>query len=493
MKTLFNKTLSVITIICVMLSMLAFNSFAAAGSSSIAFNKSVKIGEKLSVTIRFSYSQTISGIVGYVKYDADILEYTSDDDNQQNLITAGSIKVIPADAGTTISMKLEFKAIAAGSSTISLESITFDDNVSPTETVMPGSSATVTVTNPSATASANANLSSMRVSAGTLTPEFSKDVTTYSVTIPNDVTELLVNVRTEDRKATAKVEGSKDMKVGSNKRVLVVTAENGNQKRYTINITRLDAAGQIPDTPNIPDEPTKTEVVADGQTMYIEENFSPDIVPEGFNVDIYVFNGKEFPCITDNSIVMLYLTMPDGSGGGFYVVNKDASFSKMTVITVGGVNYFIMPADEKKIPVGYNKTEITVGEQSVTAYKSEDAKLSDFVLIYAKGPASYTGLYRLDMAEMTIQRAEGIDFAYQNESDQQINSDNIIANINNLSTNGKIVAITIVAIIVLLIAAIIILIVKIATSGKNKEDDKELDDTALLGFDFVTIDDREEK
>ena len=166
----------------------------------------------------------------------------------------------------------------------------------------------------------------------------------------------------------------------------------------------------------------------------------------------------------------------------------------MTVITVGGANYFIMPADEKKIPVGYTETQITVGEQTVTAYKSEDATLSDFVLVYAKGPFSYTGLYRFDTTEMTIQRATGIDLVYQDELEEEIPSDDILANINNLSTNGKIVAITIVAIIVLLIAAIAVLIVKIATSGKSKEDnEEELDDTGLLGFDFVTMDDREEK
>ena len=490
MNKIVKKVIIFATILCVMVSGLIFT--VSAASSSLSFSKnSIAIGEILTVTASFSNASAMYALEGYITYDPDVIQFVSGENC--NKLIDGKVKIVMQSAGkTSLKESVQFKTISAGSCKVALENLVYVDS-NDVEQTLSGSAATLTVTNPSATASSNANLTSMKVSAGTLTPAFSKDVTTYSVTIPNDVTELLVNVRTEDRKATATVEGSKDMKVGNNKRVLVVTAENGNQKRYTINVTRLDAAGQVPDAPDTTDEPIKTEVVADGQTMYIEENFSPDIIPSGFALNVYIYNSVEVPSITDNNIVMLYLTMPDGSGGGFYVVNKDASFSKMTIITIGGANYFIMPADEKKIPVGYNKTEITVGEQSVTAYKSEDAKLSDFVLIYAKGPASYTGLYRLDTAEMTIQRAEGIDFAYQNESDQQINSDNIIANINNLSTNGKIVAITIVAIIVLLIAAIIILIVKIATSGKNKEDDKELDDTALLGFDFVTIDDREEK
>ncbi|MBO5873093.1 MAG: cadherin-like beta sandwich domain-containing protein [Clostridia bacterium] len=479
------------TILCIMVSGLVFT--ASAASSSLSFSKnSIAIGETLTVTASFSNASAMYALEGYITYDPDVIQFVSGENC--NKLIDGKVKIVMQSAGkTSLKESVQFKSLAAGSCKIALENLLYVDS-NDVEQTLSGSAATLTVTNPSATASSNANLASMRVSAGELNPAFSKDVTTYSVTIPNDVTELLVNVRTEDRKATATVEGSKDMKVGSNKRVLVVTAENGNQKRYTINITRLDATGQVPDTPDTPDEPTKTEVVADGQTMYIEENFSPDIIPSGFTLNVYIYNGVEVPSITDNNIVMLYLTMPDGSGGGFYVVNKDASFSKMTVLTLGGVNYFIMPAEEKKIPVGYTETEITVNEQSVTVYKSEDAKLSDFVLIYAKGPSSYTGLYRLDTAEMTIQRAEGIDFVYQDELNEQVPSDDILANINNLSTNGRIVAITIVAIIVLLIAAIVILIVKIATSGKNKEDnEEELDDTGLLGFDFVTMDDREEK
>jgi FtsZ-interacting cell division protein ZipA len=69
-----------------------------------------------------------------------------------------------------------------------------------------------------------------------------------------------------------------------------------------------------------------------------------------------------------------------------------------------------------------------------------------------------------------------------------------------LTTDGKIVAGSILAIILLLIAAIIILIIKIATAGSEKKVKKEKkskkekkakveaeDDLAAVGFEYVTV------
>lgn len=89
--------------------------------------------------------------------------------------------------------------------------------------------------------STNANLSTLGV-----TPKeydfsgFSKDKTSYSVTVPNDVDSLKVAYKTADSKATVKVTGNTNLEVGTNNIKVVVTAEDGKTtKTYTIKVTKL--------------------------------------------------------------------------------------------------------------------------------------------------------------------------------------------------------------------------------------------------------------
>ena len=102
--------------------------------------------------------------------------------------------------------------------------------------------------NTTTTKSSNANLSTLGV-----TPKeydfsgFSKNKTSYSVTVPSDVDSLKVVYKTEDSKAKVKVSGNSGFDVGSNNNIkVVVTAENGNSKTYTIKVTKLATEEEKP-------------------------------------------------------------------------------------------------------------------------------------------------------------------------------------------------------------------------------------------------------
>ena len=83
--------------------------------------------------------------------------------------------------------------------------------------------------------SSNANLASLTIGSGTLTPRFSKSTTTYAVTLEDDVTSLTVNAKAEDSKATVDISGNTNLKEGRNPITILVTAEDGTTKTYTIN------------------------------------------------------------------------------------------------------------------------------------------------------------------------------------------------------------------------------------------------------------------
>lgn len=81
-------------------------------------------------------------------------------------------------------------------------------------------------------------MSALTVKEGAITPEFSKDVKEYTLTVPNEVTELNITATPTDSKATVSVEGNKELKEGENAITVTVKAEDGTTTNYVIKVTR---------------------------------------------------------------------------------------------------------------------------------------------------------------------------------------------------------------------------------------------------------------
>ena len=87
--------------------------------------------------------------------------------------------------------------------------------------------------------SKNNNLSSIKLSTGTLSPSFSSGRTTYNVSVPFEVSSIKVEATAEDNKAKVSVSGGSSLKAGKVTNVTIkVTAENGSVKTYTVKVTR---------------------------------------------------------------------------------------------------------------------------------------------------------------------------------------------------------------------------------------------------------------
>ena len=65
-------------------------------------------------------------------------------------------------------------------------------------------------------------------------PEFSSSVKEYTLTVPNEITEVSVAGTTKDSKATYSVEGNKELQVGENEVKVIVKAEDGTTTTYKI-------------------------------------------------------------------------------------------------------------------------------------------------------------------------------------------------------------------------------------------------------------------
>ncbi len=94
----------------------------------------------------------------------------------------------------------------------------------------------------------NADLQELEVSEGTLSPEFEAGTTSYEVSVGNEVEDMQVTPTVADKTATVTVNGSEvtsgeasesiPLEVGENKITIEVTAQNGDENRYTVTVDR---------------------------------------------------------------------------------------------------------------------------------------------------------------------------------------------------------------------------------------------------------------
>ena len=94
----------------------------------------------------------------------------------------------------------------------------------------------------------NNNLSALSISAGALVPAFAASTTSYDVAAPNATASTTVTATVADSAATLTINGlpatsgvasaSIPLAIGANAIPVVVTAQNGTPKTYTITITR---------------------------------------------------------------------------------------------------------------------------------------------------------------------------------------------------------------------------------------------------------------
>ena len=308
-----NKKISLL-LIFIMIFTLVFSSstvaFAANASLSVSGGGTYTKGS--TVTINYTYSaSSIGGGTSSVTYDSSVLEYVSCSGGIAPGSAAGvfSVQIGDGNDHKSISVSLTFKAIGAGSSTVSISTsdlIDYDGN--PLD--FPSSSTNVTVTNPEPTVSSNANLSSLYVSAGSLSPAFSAGRTSYTVYVDNDETVCLISAEPQDSDATIDVTGSKNLIIGRNVRSVIVTAPSGKTKTYTITIYREDGEsnGDEKDDPSKPEDEDEKDVVEEivttiGKEEYIiQEDIKSEDVPEDFRLVVGKYEGKDIPLIKDNDL-----------------------------------------------------------------------------------------------------------------------------------------------------------------------------------------------
>jgi len=472
MKKILKSSLSFLCILTLVISLFTFTTFAA--GSSIGLSKSsVTVGNEVKATITFNPGEAMYAVQGIINYNSSVLEYKSGTASGG----AGTLELVESPSGeTSISYTLTFKAIAAGSCTISLADCRYATAGAngAEEKALAGSSVNVSVKD--VTLSSNANLKSLRLSAGSLSPAFSPSVTTYSVTVENAVTVCKISAVAADSSAKVQVTGSSNLKIGTNTRTVIVTAPNGSQNTYTINITRNE----------VDENAAKLITDVDGVEHTVATDISSVTMFNGFTASTADYNGVQVGIATDanNIYKIYYLKAADSDVLVPYTYNEETQvFEKIVYFTQGEYSYIVeeFPA-ELVLPENYYITNAKINDLDLNCYA--DSNNADFYYLYAFNGEDF-GFYRYDVKESNFQRFPELEnLKAENDMEKEL-PDSIWGRFKMLSTNAKVVIILLAAVLLLGFVLIIMLIIRFFVNLIAHKKDKQMDE---LGFDDVRID-----
>lgn len=143
-------------------------------------------------------------------------------------------------------------------------------------------------TSGSSTKSSDATLSDLGIKPNDF-KGFKSGTTSYKTTVPEDVAEVEVYAKTTSSKATVTGTGKKKLEKGTNKVEVIVTAENGTKKTYTIEITREGKNEETATTAQAEETTVANENIGDGlSSLKIEDlKIEPD-----FKTNIYEYRVK---------------------------------------------------------------------------------------------------------------------------------------------------------------------------------------------------------
>lgn len=221
----FKKILGLVTVLMLALVILPTSVFAAGSYVVSASAKTITVGKTATLTIT---AKECAGQFTVTSSNPSVATV-----NKSSLWIDGSHE--------NASSKVTIKAVATGTTTITIN----PKNVSDQQYNLITTPKTITITvkkaeantnNTTVAKSSDATLKSMTTDLVDLA--FNKNTTNYTVNVNKTVTSLGLKAAANSSKATVKITGDEGFVVGENTVKVVVTAENGTTKTYTIKVVK---------------------------------------------------------------------------------------------------------------------------------------------------------------------------------------------------------------------------------------------------------------
>lgn len=375
------KLFSLLITICLLL--IPFKVFASSASISVSGSSSVVVGSNVTITVKLSSSTAIGSWEYLINYDSSMLK-----------LVEGKTKVVDytQEAGGIKSKTytLKFKALKSGNAKVSVGSYeVYAYNDESLMSVSAGSKTVKIITQEQleASYSKNNNLSNITVEGYEISPEFKSDILEYKVDLPSNVESIEVGAKLADSKAKVSGTGTISVTEGENKIELVVTAENGSTKTYTLVANVVDQ------------NPINVEV--DGKNYTVVKRLSSLDKPELFADTTIKIGDGEIPAFYSDATKITLVGLKDSEGNISLFIYKDGEYFEYRELKFSNITLLLMDNNEQLDY--YKKSTVSIGDKEYDCMKVSDS--SEFVLFY--GMNMVTGkeeYYVYDSIDQTLQR-----------------------------------------------------------------------------------------
>ena len=381
---------------------------AASNNLSIGINKNqVVSGDTIDVDINFDLEYDIFYATFYVNYDINYLEFVSSSGNYQPQTNEPS-GVIPyqIDASRnskSVNLKLTFKAKNVGDTSISVNDNIFSlykpGEEDPVRVDIPSQSATVKVM---AVGSDDATLSSIQVGGANLSPAFAKWKVEYKCYVDNSVTKVNIDAKSSQGGRVEKSGNTDNLAVGNNYVTITSYAPNGKSMKYTINIIRLEPPTDPPtEAPTDPptEPPASFKVTIDGKEYNVSSEFDAGKVPDGFEVELGSYNGKDVITATGSATGFTLMYLVDSEGNGNFYIYDGKNFYPYIVISNSENTYYVFDSRKADTSMAGEEKDVKIKDTAIKGYVD-----GEYIYFYAMNSNKKYSWYSYDTVEGTIQR-----------------------------------------------------------------------------------------
>jgi len=372
---------------------------AASGSIKVSGASTVVTGNKVTVTVTLSSATAIGSWQMDLNYDKNYLQLVSSnaEGNGTRMVGYASNSNLKSKTYT-----FAFKALKSGTTRVSVSSYLAYDFQDMKEMNLTSGSKSIRVMTQAeleATYSKDNNLKSLSVEGYELDKAFDKGTLEYTINAPTGTTS--VNIIATKNDSTASVSGAGEVEVteGLNTIPIIVTAQNGSEKTYTL-IVNVEDLNPI-------------HVKVDNEEYTIVKNSTLLTAPSTFTETKQTIENIEVPAFINTTADITLVGLKDKDGKVALFTYENGKYSKYNELNLK--HYLLIPVSFDK-ELNFTKTTITINDEKVEAYKYSDK--SDFVIINAKSlEDGKTALYLYDTKNNTAIR---YDEEFMNETNDTI-------------------------------------------------------------------------